>query len=496
MEILSLSDHLATVEEYLNKYQLTSNDRSGENLKDPKGEKRSAKLDREGQFDRFSTYLVSTCYPKIRKRLLSKLSTNLLTLLSKITGPQLERCLENKAFQEPVLSKKSNVELCRFIYALQSSYDFRTMVENLKDNHYPRQQSEPRTTQKASNFFTNVYQTFELVMAGKNPSDLPILYTRETFVDFHYLLLLVLDKYRNAILQFYDGTNNGGPNDGHRRDLKVYSLVLWRLAHSSILRCHLICLRTHGLLSQGSRVERGNEAKAGGGDEAIGGGKESDLNSDDEVGGQAEESDLGSDDGVKDEMAAMQSHQDHKDDPALMIQRWICLIVSHLQSLNILSSFAASSPRGIRIQHIVAARSELTVPQDWTAVLKRAVAAIGGTLLSRLDELEDTILEKINQNQVRRTGIFSYFKGKEITSGGGQIHCAAAAALVAVIHASLGEQHGVDVRPDLSSSSLSDALHRNPGTMWPCRNFVALCVGTSWVHFTQTDLVSRDVILL
>jgi len=480
--MLPLSDHLATVEEYLNKYQLASNHRSGENSTDPKG-KTSAKLDREGQFDRFSTYLVSTCYPKVRKRLLSKLSTNLFALLSNITGPQLERCLENKSFPEPVLSKKSNVELCRFMYALKSHYDFGAMVQKLKDNDYPHQQSEPST------FFTKVYETFELVKAGGNPSNLPVLYTDEFFVDFHYLALFALGKYRDAILQFYDGTKNGGPTDIHRGDLKVYSFLLWRLAHSSILRCHLIFLRTHGLLR---RVEHGNESKAGGGNKDIGG-KESDLNSDDGSKGNV----VG---GKEGNLNRHNGHQDHEDedDPALMIQRWMCLIVSHLHSLNILSSFAASSPRQIHIQYSSATRSPLKVPQDWTAVLRRAVFAIGGTLVNRLDQLEDTILEKINNNQTRRTGTFSYFKGKEITSGGGQVHCVAAAAVIAVIYESLGKEHGIDVRPDLSSFSLSDASCRDgdPGTMWRYRDFVALCVGTPWVHFTQTDLVSGNVILL
>ena len=138
------------------------------------------------------------------------------------------------------------------------------------------------------------------------------------------------------------------------------------------------------------------------------------------------------------------------------------------------------------------------VPQDWTAALRCAVEFSGGTLLSQLNQLEATILEKIampHKLNPRHKPIFKSFNGKQIICVCGQVHCEA--ALVALICSTLGATYGLDVHLDICLSSLSDDLHRKQTVlMWRCPNFVAPSVGIFWMHFGKTDLVSEDIIPL
>jgi hypothetical protein len=437
--VLSLPDHLATVQQYLNEFskhqsEAKSNDQSGSPV-EGKDQKCTDSDSRQKQINNFATYLISISYQKVRRQLSNDLSTKLLFLLSSITGPQLERCLE-ESLKDPVGSKLGNVQLCILLdraHGSEDPYDIQAMVRELKDKHYQPQGQSPSGepgTPNASAFFEVVSKTNESIKSGtQDSSQLPILYNKETCVEFHYLLLLVLNKYWDAITQFRGQSMPGGPIDKDCRDLRFYSILLWRLSCSSILQDHLTFLRSNSLL----QMQHGNGSKASDGDKEIGVGEEG-------MDGDEDEAVSSHDTGIMEEIAVLESDQSHRKDPALMIRRWLCLLVSHLQALHVLSSFALSYSSKMRLQHVAVKSSTFGTPQDWTAVLKRALTGptdfftIRRFHQSQFQQLEDLILEKIDavHEGSGRKGLFRYFKGKTITGACGQVH--AEAGLAAGLH--------------------------------------------------------------
>jgi hypothetical protein len=241
-------------------------------------------------------------------------------------------------------------------------------------------------------------------------SKFPDLYTKETVVEFHYLLLFVLIHYRDEVELFEGYLKKGEISAEIGQKLNVYSMLLWRLARSSVLRSHLIFLRENGLISfdQWFKIK-----KASGGNKNLDGGGEGDD-------GEG---------GITEEMVAMESQSSHKEDVALLMQRWMLLLTSHLQSLHILSSFAAASSHPVDMQLLSVKHSNFEGPQDWTAVLKRTLNVTQGSL--DYNEIESRLLAGIKEVPDGRPLIFASFEGKTIVSASGQVHCEA--GLVAAI---------------------------------------------------------------
>jgi hypothetical protein len=531
--LLPLSDHLATLVEYLNHYQSEiqggNADQSGGKSADGMDSENS-KWDKAADLEEhFGTYLISTCYPKIHRRLLHPLSIKLISIFSSIERQRLTDILDEVSFPISMRSKSSNLLLCRVIHSALDTHDLRGMIRELKGGD-----------QEHSAFFQSVTETYELFQKGTNESSqFPLLYRKDTFEDFHYFVLLALTKYRSAISTFYDKIKAGCLNTTDRLDLTVYSFLLWRLAHSSILCQHLIFLRATSLIPQdavfnhlvpeqpplkpqdivvnrpspkyamfphlalehevndreelslegdegedlslegdegqdlslggyegedlsfrGAEVNegedlsfRGDEVNEGEDlslDQAIEGGSviiEGGRDAIEGLGGHETGEDESSEEtGLKEEMDTLEYHSGHRKDPTLMIQRWMCLLVSHLQSLHILSSFAASRPGEIRVQHVAVKRATHKTPQDWTAVLKRALPHSLPEGDTGFSEMEKIILGQINKVNATpgRHGIFSYFKGEFIIRLAGHIHCEA--ALAAVLHSPPNGQRLFDVR--------------------------------------------------
>jgi hypothetical protein len=455
--LLPLSDHLATLVEYLNHYQSEiqggNADQSGGNSADGMDSENS-KWDKAADLEEhFGTYLISTCYPKIHRRLLHPLSIKLISIFSSIERQRLTDILDEVSFPISMRSKSSNLLLCRVIHSALDTHDLRGMIRESKGGD-----------QEHSAFFQSVTETYELFQKGTNESSqFPLLYRKDTFEDFHYFVLLALTKYRSAISTFYDKIKAGCLNTTDRLDLTVYSFLLWRLAHSSILCQHLIFLRATSLIPQDA-VFNHLVPKDSSQNSISGDGSESDVSegyvseeyvSDGDVsdGYIREGSEESSEEtGLQEEMDTLEYHSGHRKDPTLMIQRWMCLLVSHLQSLHILSSFAASRPGEICVQHVAVKRATHKTPQDWTAVLKRALPHSLPEGDTGFSEMAKIILGQINKVNATpgRHGIFSYFKGEFIIRLAGHVHCEA--ALAAVLHSPPNGQRLFDVRFIFSSS--------------------------------------------
>src|ERR1700691_4072526 len=86
---------------------------------------------RQMQFERFSIYLISTCYRKTRRRLSKGLSKKLLYLLSSIKGPQLEKFMKTSNFTPSPAA--GNLRLCQVVFSVQKVIDLQGKVQGLKD---------------------------------------------------------------------------------------------------------------------------------------------------------------------------------------------------------------------------------------------------------------------------------------------------------------------------------------------------------------------------
>jgi hypothetical protein len=410
--MLPLPEHIATVVQYLKEYQSGTDSSRGD------------------LFDDFSTYLLSTSYPKIRRRLCTRASKTFRHILSSITGPDLDKCIE-KGFPEPKLSQPSDVLLCEAVISASSTgrNKIKDIVRDLRGGHYNTPTEEP------SALFEEITAMFNAHSGTQpRPDSLPCLYTRFTCVDFHYLLLHTLHQFQEAIKAFSDGQP-----EGSHEDLLSYSFLLWRLANSSALNSHLLFIqdllrdRLRGGMRPRAKDNKGDsndDLGHSGGDGGMGprvkdnkGGSSDDLGHSGGDGGAGENCELDS------EIEAIENDNQHKMEPGLMVQRWINLLVSHLQALRILSKFSSLHPTAeIKIKQVAVKRTTFDTPQDWTAVLERTVK--GHALESQLPDLKSLILDGIQDVQEAQTrkGIYGYFDGINIISPGGQVHCEAGLA--------------------------------------------------------------------
>jgi hypothetical protein len=358
--------------------------------------------EREKRFNDFRIYLLSTCYLKIRRRLYNGTSKKLRQILLSITGPVLDKIREG--FPKPKASKPSDVLLCAAVCSFEGD-EIQDKVRVLRGQHYNPSTEGPSLFE----VITTIFEDHSDAHSGaQTPPPPRLLYTSHTCVDFHYLLLLALNNYTTAI----DGFNSTERPKSSYRDLILYSNLLWRLANSSILKSHLSfiqdLLRSH-----------------------LGGGMEPKVKDGKNLGGDSS-GDGGVEDGLDTEMEAIENDTKHQTEPGLMVQRWINLLVSHLQALKMLSKFSSLHPAAeVQITQVAVKRTTFDTPQDWTAVLERTVKDQAGPLETQLPELEARILENIeavHKTTTGRKGIYAYFQGKNIVGSAGQVHCEAGLA--------------------------------------------------------------------
>jgi hypothetical protein len=389
------------------------------------------RTDRMEKFECFIRYLLSTCYPKIRRRLLNEFSKLLFQALESITGPRLEERIEDLSFPESTKSTTGDIRLCQVVCSAMdpAKIDLESMVRDRKRVDYEQASS------LSGGLFQAISTTFEAQAQRLNPPVVtPPLYTRQTFVDFHYLLLVALNGYKTAIQKIHNRTER---KSEECLELEIYTHLLWRLANSSILKTHLLFIQKLSLMPG----------------HIFWGGTKSEV----EAGGNSDSSeDVEEGDEVEAEMEAIKSHGNHQEDPGLMVQRWICLLVSHFQALKVLSTFSSSHSPEVQIKHVAVRATRFDTPQDWTAVLERARSS--RPLEKWPHEAESLILEKLKQvaKTPGRKGIYDYFQDKNIIRVGGQVHCEA--GLVAwLLHEASVKQLGpvrFDVRLNLSMYSI------------------------------------------
>ena len=194
-------------------------------------------------FNSFTRYILSTCSPKMCAREKHSLSKRYFRCLCLITEEKLKSALlaNNVAVNEP--TRKRDIPLCDALLASDGVFD---LLTNYTRTQFPDLPSE-------FNFGT-LRGAFEQLRrfdssGAVDMSKCPSIYTKDSAVEFHYLLLTAIAVYK-AVLRCL-----GSPNDekGVRYTIQDYDgaymivHLLWRIAYSTILREHLSVLQTAGL---------------------------------------------------------------------------------------------------------------------------------------------------------------------------------------------------------------------------------------------------------
>jgi hypothetical protein len=236
-------------------------------------------------------------------------------------------------------------------------------------------------------------------------------------VEFHYLLLTVLAGYRAGLellgnednLGNASGTETYAPED---YDLAwIFTLLLWRIAHSSMLRDHLVFLHTAGLLSPAAPGNSGMEA--------------------DNLDGRVKTR-------QKSDKAAiwlhiMMTRNHHLPGEGHMFLYWIHLLVSDLTALETLSHFFISEiPNHMTVHiHPIALRPRAPAGKVfWKPVIERALQS-QNSLHPHYDAIVTTLIECINKDKesTEKYIYHRYFTDETMTVTG-SVHCEAALACI------------------------------------------------------------------
>jgi hypothetical protein len=182
-------------------------------------------------FDSFTHYILSTCSPKMRAQDKHSLSQRYFHCLCLITEGNLKPALlTNKvAINEPTRTR--DIPLCDALLASDGVFDF---LMKCTCTQFPDLPSEFN--------FGILHCAFEQLQrfdsSGETDmSKCPSIYTNDSTVEFHYLLLTAIAAYKATLRCF------ASPTDATRVCYTVsdydaaYMIVhlLWRIAHSSIL---------------------------------------------------------------------------------------------------------------------------------------------------------------------------------------------------------------------------------------------------------------------
>jgi hypothetical protein len=183
-----------------------------------------------------------------------RLTSMLLALVATLSGhrgattyePPLERSQSSRKTLNALANiLVRNTEVVAVTAVADSSphpvkIDLESMVQDRKRVDYEQASS------LSGGLFQAISTTFDAQAQRLNPPVVtPPLYARQTFVDFHYLLLVALNGYKTAIRKIHNSTER---KSEECLELEIYTHLLWRLANSSILKTHLSFMQKLSLI--------------------------------------------------------------------------------------------------------------------------------------------------------------------------------------------------------------------------------------------------------
>jgi hypothetical protein len=420
-------------------------------------------------FDSFTRYILSTSFLKMHARDKHSLSQRYFRCLCLITEDNLKSALlTNKvAVNEP--TRKRDIPLCDALLASDGVFD---LLMNYMHTQFPDLPSEFNFGILRSAF----EQLRRFDSSGETDmSKCPSIYTNDSVVEFHYLLLTVLAGYKAGLEMLgtqcdVTGHEDQPPYQPEDYDLTwMFTFLLWRIAHSSILQFHLTFLHATKLLSL-------DDARLG---DCVG--LETD-NVDTETADQ--------------EMSIIQLHamstSKHQQPEGLAFLCWLHLLVSDLTVLENLSLFFShGAPSCMKVHvHAIALPPTSTDKALWQLVIERALHTQAPLLYRHYDEIITTLVDRIKTGQ-EHTHAFTFYR--HFTEQGmavpGSVHCEAALACLVKYRSTALPVRGMEVQRDVwfflpPIYSVLTRLYRQPALVGleilPPQGFVVLCVGICW----------------
>jgi hypothetical protein len=358
-----LSNHIATVEEYLGEYK-----------------KKETPKDRRLYFFGFGAYLVGQCWMKMRRRILHWSSQGFIYILGKIDEAEVLMAFtsyeQSDARRE--LPKGRDSDLGKLLIGMHENGEIGSVI-----------MSQCGRPELCSERLTNLITAFE--SPPPPPGDEQRIgldvYKKETCWEFHRFLLATILAYGKSLdaLGSLNARIRPNPRRGkkemlspaelerlkllqieHAEQTRLCSIVLWRLAYSRVLKHHLRALGMGGYLDQPrvtleklDKYRRSTtfstidcpdlhwRGDGGDGDMAE---KEDSKNNREDASGDKEDAREDQEDARNDQEDANAQEEEHlfvrSSGPssayklAEMFQKWISLNVTHWAALSILSSNA------------------------------------------------------------------------------------------------------------------------------------------------------------
>ena len=217
-------------------------------------EYRNTQIERQRteMFERFTRYIISRCWRKMRRRINHVSSLGFLYILRRMDASTIERAFadfHNTGMKPPRLRKDSNLGNLLISFTEEQ-------VETVMKHHPATEGSHPDAGP------TGVYLRLSRLRSAfakvlKPGSQLLTAYDAATCVEFNQLLVATLFGYASSLRQLRDAnaTRNEFRTEKENEVLRQAALdvwnfahILWRIAYSRILLYHLMVLHNKKLL--------------------------------------------------------------------------------------------------------------------------------------------------------------------------------------------------------------------------------------------------------
>lgn len=242
-----LQNHIATVEEYLAKYKL----------------QRTVK-GRRGSFFHFAKYMVAQCWKKMCRRIAHPSSQGFIYALGRVSADNLrDRYRFLSESKTARLHSRNDSALGRLLVGMADEGQIESII--MQPCGHPELSSD-------LTHIIAIFREMQLQSSADVPNDglIQNVYNEDTCWEFHLLLLATILAYGKALVSLaeVDEAIQPAPKrwrrgekvlkpvdlDDLKQDRQKYAksvmlcgIVLWRLAHSGMLRQHLAVL-TKGIL--------------------------------------------------------------------------------------------------------------------------------------------------------------------------------------------------------------------------------------------------------
>jgi hypothetical protein len=444
-----LSNHAATVADYINDYRNASHSQKTE------------------FFTSFTIYIVATCWKKMFRQINHWSSQGFITILLSVPSKKLQHAFETDKVS---FSEKDSI-LCSLLDEI--------LVGLIMH-------SNPSASRGKLSHLLAVCPRVSKLKNG----DSVIKCEQNVFFEFHHFIHAVLVAYYNVLLAFSEASKGGDINVAILKKVWNVAYLLWRITYSRIFRLYLTALGHVGALylpqenkTHLYRVIVGTPQ----------GGREVEV----EEGGEEEEE-------LRRLMDIRISHG-NSSEITLVFLRWMQLQVSHFTAVNILSRLPRKlhSLKDVKISLIAVnqPRPDPTKKEPWEETILKLSSRLASTGVpwsptdatpfdpqAIISFLQKRINKFMFKDEPR--SIFKSFRNWQ-HSLPGSVHCEAALASLAVyteqaINAEYRDKHVltqlVNVCSCLHCHSSSDLVYRVGigDTRSRCQNYAALLVGSSW----------------